>query len=132
MSDENVEKVREAYAAWNEGDMDAMLSFLHPEMEFVTSGVFPGVAPVFRGHEGWREFWRDFRGTWDSLRIDLEEARDTGKGVVALFRFDARGRDGLEVRREFANVWSFRDGLAVRIEAYADWGQALEAAGLSE
>jgi ketosteroid isomerase-like protein len=31
-----------------------------------------------------------------------------------------------------AQVWTFRDGLATRMEMYADRGEALEAAGLRE
>ena len=45
MSQENVELVRQIYAAWNQGDLDAMLAVLHPEVEFVTSGAFPGRIP---------------------------------------------------------------------------------------
>lgn len=130
MSRENVERVQRGYSAWNLGDMDAMLALMGPDFEYLTSGLFPGIAAVYRGHQGWRDFWRDFRETWEMLRIELDEARDAGEEVVTLFTFHARGRDGLEVRRQFGNVWTFRDGLVVRIQAYADWSEALEAAGL--
>ena len=132
MSLENVERVRQGYAAWNRGDMDAMLALLDSDFEYITSGVFPGLAPVYRGHQGFQDFWRDFRETWEILNIELNEARDAGQQVVMLLTFHARGRDSLEVRRQFGNVWTLRDGLAVRCEAYGDWSEALEAAGLSE
>jgi hypothetical protein len=32
----------------------------------------------------------------------------------------------------FAMVWTLRDGLAVRMEMYADWAEALKAAGLEQ
>jgi uncharacterized protein len=132
MSEENVEIVRRGYAAWSDDDMDTMLALLDPDIEFVSSGLFPGLAPVYRGHSGWQDLWRDLREPWESLRIVLDELREGGERVVTLFTFVAIGRDGLEVRRQFGNVWTFRDGLAVRIQAYADWSEALEAAGLSE
>ena len=132
MSQENVRLVRNAYDAWNEGDVDGQLATLHPESEWVTSGVFPGLDPVYRGHDGYRKFWDDFRGTFESLHIEVEDLRDCGERVVALLTFDARGRDGLQVRRQAANVFSFRDGLLVRVEGYGDWAEALEAVGLSE
>ena len=131
MSQANVELLKRGVAAFNRGDMDAMLALLDPELEFITAGLFPGVAPVYRGHDGWVAFWGDFRGTWDSLRVETNELRDAGDQVVLLMTFDARGRNGLEVHRKFANVWTVRDGLAVRIQSFGDWGAALESVGLS-
>lgn len=132
MSQENVELALTAYQAWNEDDLDGQLATLHPDIEWVTSGVFPGLQAVYRGHDGYRKFCRDFRGTFESLHIGVEQIRDCGERVVALLAFRATGRDGVKVRRRAANVLSFRDGLAVRIEAYGDWADALEAVGLSE
>jgi ketosteroid isomerase-like protein len=132
MSQENVELVRVGYEAWNRGDMDAILAIFHPDVELVTTGVFPGLDPAYRGHDGFRKFWRDFRGTWESLSIAVHELRDCGERVVVLFSFWARGRDGLEVHRQNAAVSTIRDGLVVRQENHRDWSTALEAVGLSE
>lgn len=132
MSQANVELVQQAYAAWNESDIDAMLAPLHPDFEFVTSGAFLGLAPVYRGHEGFRSFWRDIREPWESLRIETDELRDAGDRVAVRFTFEGRGRDGIELRHQFANVWAFRDGLVVRIQGHADWAEALGAVGLGE
>ena len=135
MSRENVELVRRAYEAWNRGDMgdmDAMLAKVHPDVEYVTTGVFPGLDPVYRGHDGFKKFWRDFRGAFDSLLIEVHELRDCGEQVLLLITFNARARDGLEVRRQAASVATLRDGLVVRHENHADWTTALEAVGLRE
>ena len=132
MARENVEIVRQGHAAWNKGDMDAMLALLHPDVEFVTSGAFPGLDPVYSGHDGFKRFWRDFRGTWQSLHLAIHELRDCDERVIALVRFEARGRDGLEVARQTGSVWAFRDCLTVRVENHGDWTKALEAAGLRE
>ncbi len=132
MSQENVESARTAYQAWNEGDLEGQLAALHPDLEWVTSGVFPDLEPLYRGHAGYRKFWQDFRGTFESFHIEVEQLRDCGDRVVALLTFQATGRDGVRVGRQAANVLSYRDGLAVRIEAYGEWADALEAVGLSE
>ena len=132
MSQENVELVRQTHAAWNQGDMDAMLAVLHPDFEFVTSGAFPGLDPVYAGHDGFKRFWRDFRGAWQSLHLAIHELRECDERVIALVTFKARGRDGLEVTRQTGSVWAFRDGLTVRIENFEAWAEALEAAGLRE
>lgn len=65
MSEENVEVVRQGYAAWNKGNMDAMLALLDPDVEFMTSGTFLGLDPVYYGHDGFRKFWSDFPGIWE-------------------------------------------------------------------
>jgi hypothetical protein len=50
--------------------------------------------------------------------------------VVALFRFRAKGRDGLEVDAKFGQVGTLRDGLVTSITAYGDWSEAAAAAGV--
>jgi ketosteroid isomerase-like protein len=130
MSRENLELVRSGYEAWNRGDMDAMLTALHPDFEMRSAGVFPGLEPVYRGSEGWRRMWDDFAGPWESLLLTVDEMRDCDERVLTLVTFEARGRDGLEVGRSWAHVWAFRDGLVVSIENYADQAVALEAVGL--
>ena len=131
VSVENVELLKRGVEAFNRGDMDAMLALMDPDVEFLTAGLFPGVSAVYRGHDGWVAFWRDFRDTWESLSVEANEFHDAGDRVVLLLTFDARGRNGLEVHRKFANVWTIRDGVGVRIQSYGEWSAALESVGLS-
>ena len=49
MSDENVEVVRSSFDAWNRGDIDTWLGWAHPDIEFRTSGLYPGTDPLYRG-----------------------------------------------------------------------------------
>jgi ketosteroid isomerase-like protein len=128
MSEETLELARAGYAAWSRGDLEAMLETIDEDVEYRTSGVFPGLEPVYHGHEGMRRFWDDFRSPWDSLRIVIDDLRESGDQIVALYRFEAVGRDGLTVHRDAANVITLRDGLAIRIDAYGSWEAALEAA----
>ena len=79
-----------------------------------------------------RKFWEDFRGPWESVRMVMDDFRARGDQLVALYNFEAVGRDGLTVHREGANVLTLRNGLAIRIDAHGSWQTALEAAGLSE
>jgi ketosteroid isomerase-like protein len=127
VSEENLELARRAYDAWNRGDVDGVLELCHPELEYHASGIYPGLDAVYRGHEGFRKFERDFRATWESLSIDIERFEDHGDQVAVLGTFEAHGRDGMSLRRPAANVVTVRDGLAVRIEAFGEWDQAREA-----
>jgi ketosteroid isomerase-like protein len=132
MSRENVEVVRNWLEAWNHNDLDQMLSFFDPEVEWRTSGAFPDLDPVYRGHEGYRRFWREFTELWESFQIKSGEERDCGEQVLSLGFFEAQGREELEVRRPSASIWTFRDGRAIVVQVYADHAQALEAVGLQE
>lgn len=132
MTKEALELARAGYAAWSRGDLEGLLESLDEQVEYHTSGVFPGLDPVYRGHEGMRKFWNDFREPWQSLAIPIDHFRERGDRIVALFHFEAVGRDGLSLHRQAANVLTLREGLAIRIDAHASWRSALEAVGLDE
>jgi hypothetical protein len=66
------------------------------------------------------------------LSVVVEELHDHGDQGAVLGTFEARGRNGMTVRRPIANVTTYRDGLAVRTDAYADWEQALKATGVRD
>ena len=129
---QNVEVAQVGYDAWTEDDLDAWLTVLHEEVEMWTSGVFPGLDPVYRGHAGMEKFWGDFRSPWQSLRMVIDSYRERGDQVVALYRFEATARDELPVQREAANVLTFRGGVVTRIDSYGSWVEGLAAVGLSE
>ena len=47
-----------------------------------------------------------------------------------LFRFRAKGRDGMEVDAKFGQVGTLRDGRVDALTAYPDWASAAAAAGV--
>jgi len=130
MSQENVEVVKAAFAAWNRGDLNAWLETFHPKVEWHTSGAFPGYEPTYYGLSGVRNFWAQFHADWEEIFVDVEEIIDRGEQVIVLFRFRAKGRDGIQVQRPQAICDTVRDGRVVRAENFAAWDQALEAVGL--
>jgi ketosteroid isomerase-like protein len=133
MSQANVDAVRSSLDGWNCGDIDGWLGAPNPEIEFHTSGIYPGTDPVYRGESGLRRFWASFREPWESLQILVDQARDLGGDeVLALCTFEGHARNGMTVRRKVAWIWRFVDGQAARVDAYGSWDQALEAVGLSK
>ena len=132
MSQENVEIVRAMYEAANAGDkLDANFEVLAPDVEFHVSGAFPDLNPVYRGHEGVKQLNNALNEPWTALSLDPEKFIDAGARVLVFSQFRARGRDGMEMRRHLANLWTMRHRKIVRMEAFADQESALEAAGLS-
>jgi len=127
MSGENLELARHGLEAWSRGDLDATLALMDPEVEWRTTGLFPGVALVYHGHDGFTRFWNDFRALWDEIEIVPERLLDRGESVVVFGRFEARGREGITVGREMGMIFTIRGGLAARVEAYPSGAEALDA-----
>ena len=134
MSQENLEIVRRFYEAWNRREEETQTEAFAPEIEFRTAGLASpvGLDAVYYGHAGLRKFTQEFREPWEQLFVDPERIIDRGEQLVALLRLRGKGRDGIEVERPFAQIWTMRGGRAVRVEGYADQQKALEAVGLSE
>ncbi len=64
MSQENVEIARRAMDAWDRDDLEAFLAELDPDLEWHTGieGTAEGAETVFRGHDGVRQVWENYRG----------------------------------------------------------------------
>ena len=127
-----MDAVRSALEGWNRGDFDAWLGSAHPDIEFRTSGVYPGTDPIYRGPGELRRFWTTLHEPWESLQVHIDQVHDLGGDVVVLSTSEGDARDGMRVQREVGSIPRFVDGLNTRQRNYATWKEALEAAGLRE
>jgi ketosteroid isomerase-like protein len=133
MSEENVEIVKRANAAFNAHDLDAWATFLDPEFEFVDymgavgEEAGAGLDAFRRQAQGWLETFPDFHAA-------TEEFIDAGDRVVCVTHWQGTGAgSGLPYSQRAAEVYALRDGLVVRAElGFSDKAAALEAAGVSE
>lgn len=122
---------REAYAAFERGDIDWNLKHSHPDVEIVQPAEVPD-SKTYRGHQGMRDAFADWPAQWDEFRVELLETIEMDdERVLSLSRHHMRAR-GLEMDTEVANVLTFRDGKLLRWEMFFGRDQALEAMGLSE
>ncbi len=134
MSDpDNVQRYREALEAWNRRDLVWILEQAAPDFEFHTAGLFPGIDSVYTGREGMVEFWTTFiEEPWALFELEIESlaAADDGR-VLALLHFNGTDREsGREVHKPYAHVATYRGDEVARIDAFSDWTEAREAAGL--
>ena len=128
-----VDVTRRGFAAWNSGDIEAFLETIDPEIEWTTSGVFPGLRSSYVGHKGIREFWRAFQEPWESLEIVAERIIEVDEdSALALAHFHAVGRDGIEADRQMVNHLQVRDGKLWRMRVYATWDDALADLGIED
>jgi ketosteroid isomerase-like protein len=129
----NLELYREAIDAWNRRDLVTVLERTAADFEFHTAGLFPGLEPVYRGREGLVEFWNAFiEEPWALLHVEIDDLRELDDGrVLALLTFTGKGRESdVEVTVQYGHLCTFEDGKVTRIDAFADWNEAREAAGI--
>ena len=131
MSEENVEIVRSNVEAFERGDWDFAFANVSPEIEWEeTAGLGPD-ASVYRGSDEARKALESWLGMWEDYESEVVRYVDAGDEVVVLGRERGRGRSGVTVERDIAQVHALNDGQVVRVRLFASWREALEAAGLS-
>lgn len=134
MSEEDVEVVRDQFAAVNERDFPRAMSHYADDVVLVVSPEAFLEAGTFQGREAVGEWFGNwFRTFGPGYRFELEEARDLGDSVLVVASHRGHGRtSGAEVRGKTAYLYRLRGGKIVRAELYPSRHDALEAAGLPE
>jgi ketosteroid isomerase-like protein len=134
MPHDNVEIVRASWEAWSRGDTAALLEFYDPEVEWdMTHSYVPDMG-VFHGHEGIREFFREWREFFAEYYAEPEQFIGADENVMVRIRQGGRGRvSSVDVEMPtYWQVYRLREGRAVRVEIYREEAEALEAVGLRE
>jgi ketosteroid isomerase-like protein len=138
MSQENLEKLREAYellntrfAALKRGDIDDLLAFFDPEV--VIEMVDTPDPETYHGHDGVRSWFNDLFGPWATIHIEAEDIKESGQWTVALLHTSLRGEaSGVELELSTAAFHQFRGGRIVLDRVYLDRDEGLEAFALKE
>jgi uncharacterized protein len=129
MSEENVERIKDGYAAFNRRDPEAAVESFHPDAEWYPYlGALE--SDVYRGRDAilgmWRQLDEGFGGT---LKTEPREFIARGDQVVVVVEAHATGTEsGAEVSQSWAQLVTMRDGMILRVEAFPDREAALEAA----
>ena len=125
----DVEALRAAYDALNRGQLDAALAPLAEDAEWQESPELPG-SDRYRGRETIRSFLTGFLESWEEFRQEIEDVVVAGERVCLMIHLVARGRgSGAQVDARYAHVWTLRDGVGVRVEAYYEREAALSSLG---
>jgi ketosteroid isomerase-like protein len=130
MSEENVNKIREMYAAFGRGDIPAVLARLHPQIEwweaenFIYAEKNPYVGPngVLEG------IFMRLGAEWDGFGVSAKQLLDAGDTVVTEGYYSGTyKKTGKHVKAQFAHVFTFRDGQVVKFQQYTDTLQFAQA-----
>jgi len=133
MSRENLEIIRDQYAAVNERDWGRAMGHYAEDVELeVPPGIRGG---TFRGREAVGEWFGEWFRTFDrDAHFDIREIIEIGDdGVLVVANHRASGRgSGVGVEGIFIWRYRLREGKIDRVKGFDSREQALEAAGLSE
>jgi ketosteroid isomerase-like protein len=136
VSQANVELVRGIYEAVARRDDVAPYEVYSEDIIWDVSHTARAaflMKPVYHGHEGVREAWREVLSSWGEVDFDVEQLIDAGERVLAVLREREIGRtSGVPVETTHLAVWTLVAGKVVRMQVFDDRREALEAAGLTE
>ena len=136
MSQENVEVVRGIYDAVARRDDMTPFEVYAEDIVWDISKARRNILtprPVYHGHEGVREFWRDALSAFGEVDFEVEELIDAGDQVLAVIREREVGRaSGVPVETTHLAVWTLAGGKVTQLQVFDDRQQAFEAAGLRE
>jgi ketosteroid isomerase-like protein len=133
MSQEDIKILRAFNEAFNHRDFDDATKYLDRAVEIYPGVMAPDHDSKLFGHEGWKEFIRVAIQAWEAATAEPLERIVTEDGrILSIDLWRLRGREGIEIERELPTLYTFRDGLIVRIDGFTEKADALEAAGLSE
>jgi ketosteroid isomerase-like protein len=133
MSHDDVERVREAYAAYNSEGINGILRYLDPEVEWRNPAESPN-AGVFIGHGGVLEWQRLADEAFETMHFEPERIDELPDGrILALvrFRFRARASD-MDVEVPFAHLITWRGDTASTVRMFTSEAAALDDLGCTE
>jgi ketosteroid isomerase-like protein len=134
ISQEKLANLRRGYEAFNRGDPSVASDLATPDVEWGTTGTFPGLVGVYRGPDALPRWMDTIRSAWEKFEVTPDEVvRDEGDVLVVAELQRGRGRgSGVHVEMRVFSVYSFREGKIRRRQAFTEREAALEAAGLRE
>jgi ketosteroid isomerase-like protein len=120
-------------SAWERGDFSSA-EWAHPEIEFAVIADGPTSA-ARRGRQGTAQTFREFLGTWENYRVEVEEYRELDdERVLVLLHATGRGKtSGLDLRQmrtHGATLFQLHAGTVTRLVIYPYRERALADLGL--
>jgi len=130
VSQDSIELIESAFAAWNGGDIRAFADLTAEDIVWLeVSGRPEGDGAELHGRERMRRSLESLFEAWETYRLDVQSVQAVGDRVVAIVREVAQGRSsGVKIDSLWGYVITVSEGQIVRVEAYRNHEQALAAA----
>lgn len=122
--------IRDAYAAFADGDVETLRGFWHEDAIYVNP-PYAMEGGTREGRDSLEEMWEGIHSLFEFETVDVLEIAEGAAGVLVVVRYRGRGRtSGAPVDVPMAHVVDIRDGRVARLAWYGTRDEAAAAAGL--
>lgn len=135
MSAENVDILRDHYAAANERDFARSMSYYAEDVELIVPAGTSILAGTFTGRDEVGRWFGDWFATFDKdAKFEIDKIIDVdGSSVLVIARHHARGRaSGVEVEGDAIWLYRLREGKIERVQGYETRDEALKAVSMAD
>lgn len=134
MSEENAERVREAYEAFKRGDEARFKAVIATDMTWRSSLVPLLQKAIYTGpNEIWQLLVDEIPTLLQGFTADVLDVEDLGGAILVTVRFGGTATTtGLLAEQTVFHLWRLRDGKGTEMRAFLRRDEAVEAAGLSK
>jgi ketosteroid isomerase-like protein len=121
VSEQNLEVIKGAYAAFAEGDVPAVLGVFADDIEWHEAAGMP-YGGVYRGGEAVvQNVFGPISQDVEGFALAPEEFMSAGDTVAAVVRYTGTGKaTGKPLDLPVVHVWDIQDGKVVRFRQFAD------------
>ncbi|HEY0764511.1 MAG TPA: nuclear transport factor 2 family protein [Pyrinomonadaceae bacterium] len=117
----NLDSVKAIYQAFAKGDIPAVLGFLSRDIDWTEAEGFPYAGTYHGPGTVLTEVFMRLGSEWNGFAAVPDEFIDGGDAVVALGKYSGTYKaTGKSFQANFAHVWKFQDGKAIRFIQHVD------------
>lgn len=122
MASADVQTLRDAYEAFNRGDIPAVLQAMDPAIEWNEPGGGRAPSGTFQGSQSVaNDVFSPVPENFDEFSARPDRFFEAfGDQVIVIGEFRAKPKGGGDMTAAFAHVWQMRDGKAARFHNYVD------------
>jgi ketosteroid isomerase-like protein len=129
MSQELIDLIRMGHRGFNRGDLSEAKANLAADVEWGTTGTWPGLDATYRGADALDRWMETLQSEWETFEVSLDEViRDEGDAVVIAEGLSGRGREsGIEVEMQVFSIYRSEAGKIAMRRSYRTREEALAA-----
>ena len=125
MTTDPEEVLERVCVSWNQGDIDGMLEWIDPEIEW-RPGTDSPFAGEHTGIAGFEQYTRSWAETFERMHIDLGEIRQVGDWLMAELRQRSRlPGSTVDIDAVVTHVWQVHDGKITRWFSFGNEAEAV-------
>jgi ketosteroid isomerase-like protein len=120
--------IRQAYRAFAERDLEALIALAHEDVEVSTvTGLLSGRSEPYRGYAGLEQYMADLASTWKRIELQPQQFHPLDEERVLVF-----GRVRAWHQRGFLDtsnawLWTVREDKVASVQVFADPSEARRA-----